>query len=102
MTLFIIVSLFLMSCQQEGGDRFLGYYNMDENRNDTTFVIIHNKESDTYIAKLLHMRLKDYVFKYNPATKTLISSSNDTMSLDKKNALRFTNENGPRIFYKVK
>ena len=49
------------------------------------------------------MRVKDYILKYNADTKTLISSANDTMSLnDKGNELRFTNENGPRIFYKMK
>lgn len=49
------------------------------------------------------MQLKDYVFKYNADTKTLISSTNDTMSLnDKEKELRFTNENAPRIFYRMK
>lgn len=82
-----------MACNQSDGNKFLGYYNMEQNSSDTTFVIIHNSDIDTYVAKLLHMRLKDYVFKNNPATKILISSANDTMSLnDKGIELRFTNE----------
>lgn len=37
-----------MSCKQRDGDKFLGYYNnnMEENTNDTTFVIIYNSDSD--------------------------------------------------------
>ncbi len=99
----MIITLLFVSCNQSNSDKFLGYYNTEENSNDTTFVIIHSSDNGTYVAKLLRMRLKDYVFKYNPDTKTLISSANDTMSLnDKGNELRFTNENGPRIFYKMK
>ena len=46
----VMASLLFISCSQSDSDRFLGFYNMEENSNDTTFVVIHNNDSDAYVA----------------------------------------------------
>ena len=101
--MFIVTFVFISCNQSNNGDKFIGYYTMEKGSNDTIFIVVHDIDNGTYVAKLLRMRLKDYVFKYNADTKTLISSTNDTLSLnDNGTELRFTNENGPKAFYKMK
>lgn len=97
----IVSSLLFISCSQNDGAKFLGKYSMDENSDVPVFIVI-NSDNNTYTAKLVHRNSTEYIFKYNIQTKNLISLANDTMSLNDKGELRFTNENGPKIFYKIK
>ena len=84
----------------DSGDRFIGNYALDK-YSDKPIISIDRKADNIYIAKPLFRSSRVYIFQYNSISKILISGDKDSMSL-LGDELKFTNENGPRIFYKLK
>lgn len=96
---FIIIGFFYIGCSN-GGDRFVGNYALDK-YSDKPFISIVRNTDDIYIAKPLFRSSRKYIFKYHSDSKILISGDKDSISLA-GDELTFKNENGTRIFYKVK
>ena len=96
---FIIVGYIYAGCSN-GGNRFVGNYALDEYSDKPSISIVHYTD-EIYIAKPLFKSSSKYIFKYDSDSKILISGDKDSISLT-GDELTFINENGPRIFYKVK
>ena len=82
------------------GDKFVGNYALDR-YSDKPFIIIVHNTGDIYIAKPFFKSSRKYIFKYDSDSKILISGDKDSILLT-GDELTFINENGPKIFYKVK
>ncbi len=96
---FIIICFFYVSCSNSG-DRFIGNYALDKYSDKPSISILRNT-NDIYIAMPLFKSSRKYIFKYNSDSKILISGDKDSILLA-GDELTFINENGPKIFYKVK